>query len=137
MQRSETTARTSGGRASDPLRILIVDDDDNLRFMLKLLLDDPRVDAFYEAGEGAEALTIAARENPNVIVCDCTMPGMSGDEAGSRLRAALPDALIVSYSGLDAEKPWADEAITKASGDDIERLKDTVLGTGTEAEPAA
>jgi CheY-like chemotaxis protein len=137
MQRAQTGSRTSGEHAPEPLRILLVDDDENLRFMLTLLLDDPRVDAFYEAGDGAEALSIATRENPNVIVCDCSMPGMSGDEAGSKLRAALPNALIVSYSGLDANKPWADEAITKASGNDIEHLKDTVLGPRTGAEPAA
>ena len=114
--------------APEGLRILLVDDDDNLRFMLKMLLDDPKVDEILEAGTGEEALTIADRAHPNVIVCDCSMPGMSGDEAGRQLRTALPEALIVSYSGLDAEKPWADEAITKASGNDIEHLKDTVLG---------
>jgi CheY-like chemotaxis protein len=128
MERSSYSGQPTGTHALETLRILLVDDDENLRFMLKLLLDDPRVDAILEAGTGEEALTIAGREQPNVIVCDCTMPGMSGDEAGRQLREALPGALIVSYSGLDAEKPWADTAITKASGDDIERLRGTVMG---------
>ncbi len=127
MRRLEESARQRRSGASS-LRILLVDDDENLRFMLKLLLDDPKVDEIFEAGDGEKALRIAAREKPNVIVCDCQMPVMTGDEAGRKLRSELPEALIVSYSGLDADKPWADAAITKASGDDIEVLRETILG---------
>jgi CheY-like chemotaxis protein len=123
-----TDLDSQSGPNADPLRILLVDDDENLRFMLRLLLDDPRVEEIHEAGNGEEAISIAERVRPNVIVCDCRMPVMSGDDAGRKLRVALPDALIVSYSGLDADKPWADEAITKAAGDDIERLRTTILG---------
>jgi CheY-like chemotaxis protein len=128
MARAHDPAATAGRRASSSLRILLVDDDASLRFMLSILFDDPKVEAIFQAGDGEAALDVAAREEPNVIVCDCRMPVMSGDEAGRRLRIAHPEALIVSYSGLDEEKPWADEAITKASGDDIERLKATILG---------
>ncbi|MGH2807444.1 MAG: response regulator transcription factor [Actinomycetota bacterium] len=135
MQRASSDGRSTRGDAREPLRILVVDDDENLRFMLRLLFDDPSVEDIHDAANGEEALAIAERERPNVIVCDCRMPVMSGDEAGRRLRITLPDALIVSYSGLDADKPWADEAIIKASGDDIDRLRDTVLGHGLRAAP--
>ena len=109
-----------------PPSLLLVDDDPVLRSMLRLFFH-PLVGEITEAHNGEEALAIAAERSPDVIICDCRMPVMAGDEAGRRLRELVPDARIVSYSGLDADKPWADAAVVKGTHDDLDKLRKAVL----------
>ena len=109
------------------VKLLLVDDNDSLRSMLKLYLRDPAISDVVEAGSGDEAIVIAAEEGPDVVVCDCRMPGMNGDDAGRRIRELLPNAHIVSYSGTATDKPWADEVIVKGGAKDLQRLKSAVL----------
>ncbi len=94
--------------------------------MLRLFFN-PLVTEIREADNGEAALVIASEQTPDVIICDCRMPVMEGDETGRRLRELLPDARIVSYSGLDTDKPWADETVVKGTHDDLDRLKRAVL----------
>lgn len=109
-----------------PPSLLLVDDDAILRSMLALFFH-PLVGEIREADNGEAALAIASEKSPDVIVCDCRMPVMDGDEAGRRLRELLPDARIVSYSGMDADKPWADATVVKGTRDDLEDLRRAVL----------
>ena len=110
-----------------PPSLLIVDDDRTLRSMLRLFFA-PLVRELREADNGEEALKHAIEQRPDVIVCDGKMPVMDGNEAGRRLRQLLPDCRIVSYSGLESERPWADVTIVKGAHDDLERLRSAVLG---------
>jgi CheY-like chemotaxis protein len=58
-------------------RVLIVDDDPNIRRMMIAALRRDRY-SFFEAANGAEALAIMRREHPNVVVLDLMMPILSG-----------------------------------------------------------
>ncbi len=66
--------------------ILVVDDDPNARLLLRTLLTHAghRV---IEAANGAEGLSAAARDCPDLIVLDLSMPSMSGTEFVRALRA--------------------------------------------------
>jgi CheY-like chemotaxis protein len=80
-------------------RVLVVDDDADLRFLLRMVLDrEGESVVVAEASNGHEAIEAAAEHRPDVIVLDQAMPLMSGLEAIPELRTAAPDARIVMYS---------------------------------------
>ena len=67
-------------------RILVVDDDEKLRFVLRAHLSAVGFDV-REAGTAEEAISEAFRFEPDVIVMDAGLPGMDGIEATQRLKA--------------------------------------------------
>jgi signal transduction histidine kinase/CheY-like chemotaxis protein len=80
----DTLRAVASGDASR--RILIVDDDDAARYLLKGALRDWAF-VISEAASGREALDMARTQRPDLIVCDLLMPGMSGTELIRQLRA--------------------------------------------------
>ncbi len=89
-----------------PVSVLLVDDsllflDIATRFLQEEYRDE--VVVVGAAGGGEEALAQAQLLQPQVILIDLNMPGMSGLEAIPRLREALPDAGIIALTLLDAE----------------------------------
>lgn len=64
------------------IKLLLVDDDDLVRTGLKMIIEsDPEFDVLGEAANGAEAVALASRLNPDVILMDIQMPEMDGIEA--------------------------------------------------------
>jgi two-component system, chemotaxis family, chemotaxis protein CheY len=104
------------------MKLLLVDDESAIRMLLKLTFRDAPVQ-LHEASNGDEALVIASRENPDIVICDGTMPFSEGGEVGQRVRDLVPDALIVSFSGSDKDKAWADLSIMKGTAGDLERVR--------------
>ncbi|AKJ10761.1 transcriptional regulator [Streptomyces incarnatus] len=95
--------------------VLVVDDDAAIRRALERGL---RLNGFAvrTAGDGAEALAAMADAPPDVLVLDVSMPGMSGIEVCTRLRAEGRDLPVLMLSALDET---ADRiAGLQAGGDD-------------------
>jgi len=85
---------------------MVVDDQPDVRFLLKVLIDraNDGLVVVAEAANGAEAIDRAAEHDPLVIVMDEMMPGMSGLEAADRLREQRPSQVIILCSAyLDDE----------------------------------
>jgi two-component system response regulator AlgR len=78
------------------LRILIVDDEPPARDRLRQLLDDTgEHEVVGEAGNGHEALDMAARVQPDVVLLDIRMPGMDGIETAHHLnKTEVPPAVV-------------------------------------------
>ena len=74
--------------------ILVIDDDDDLRYSLKRVLST-RTCNFIEADSGEAGLLMAEQHGPDVILLDNRMGGMSGIEALQHLRGANPNAMII------------------------------------------
>ena len=79
-------------------RILVVDDDEFVRSMLRTTLIDAGYDVL-DASNGRDALKVF-RENPAcIVILDIVMPEMEGIEAIQRLRERDPDVKIIAVSG--------------------------------------
>jgi DNA-binding NarL/FixJ family response regulator len=87
------------------LRTLIVDDSElALHTICSFLEDLPWVQVVGTAMNGADALALAAKVHPDLVLLDLQMPGMSGLEVASRIASEFPDILVVIVTGLDAPK---------------------------------
>ncbi len=88
-----------------PVRVLIVDDVPDLRFLLRIQLE-PELDMMVigEAGDGAEAIERAEELRPDVVLLDLAMPVMDGVEALPELRRCAPGARIIVISGFGADR---------------------------------
>lgn len=75
-------------------KILIIDDDDGLRYSLKRVLSGRNFEVL-EAPSGEEGLVMAKEHSPQVILLDNRMKGMSGMEALQHLRGVNPNAMII------------------------------------------
>ena len=78
------------------IRVLLVDDQQLIRAGLRMLCaaeDD--LDVVGEAGNGREAITLAARLAPDVVVMDLRMPGVDGISATSRILAERPATRVL------------------------------------------
>jgi len=85
-----------------PVRILLVDDHAIVREGLRALLDDVKtVRIVGEAGNGDEAVEMAARLEPNLVLMDLKMPGMPAPDAIRAIRARNPNVhvlMLTSYA---------------------------------------
>lgn len=108
-------------------RILVIEDNGALRFALQVMLEnEPDVEQVETVPSGERALQIATELQPDVVVTDTGLPGLSGEEVAGRIRKLFPDTRIVSFTGNDKPAPWADEQIVKASSYSLESLRAAV-----------
>ena len=108
-------------------RVLVVEDNGALRFALKVMLEsEPYVEQVETVPSGERALEALSELNPDVVVTDSGLPGLSGEEVATEIRAMCPHARIISFSGSDKATPWADERITKAGTYSLEALRAAV-----------
>ena len=87
------------------IRILLADDHPVVRDGLAAMLaTQPDFEVVGEAGNGAEALTEAARLRPDVVLMDLEMPTLDGIEAIRRLRVADPGIQVVVLTAFDTDE---------------------------------
>ena len=108
--------------------ILLADDHAVLRAGLRLLLDaQADMKVIGEANNGSEALALAARLQPDLILLDLTMPGLSGMEALPALRKAAPSARVLILTMHD-DVGYLRQALQRgASGYVLKKAADSEL----------
>ena len=78
------------------VRILIADDHGVLRAGLRALLNGAaNMQVIAEASNGEEALELACRERPDIVLLDISMPGLDGIEVTRRLKRTMPNAQVL------------------------------------------
>jgi len=86
---------------SQPIRVVIVDDHVVVRTGLRLLIESqPGITVVGEASNGAEALAVVARTQPDVIVLDLDLGEESGLDCFPDLRAAASTARVLVLTGV-------------------------------------
>lgn len=90
----------------DPaIRVVLADDHALVRAGMRSLLGAmARVEVVGEAASGEEALVLAEREHPDVVLMDIAMKGMTGLEAAARMRERHPDVRVVILSMHSGEE---------------------------------
>jgi CheY-like chemotaxis protein len=86
--------------------VLVVDDVADIRELLSYTLESEGY-AVLQAGDGSEALALAASHEPAVIVMDVNMPVMDGVEATRRLKGkgALKHIPVIAYTAFATDLP--------------------------------
>lgn len=91
--------------STDVIRVLIADDHAVVREGIRHVLGaDPGFMVVGEATDGRRAVELACELDPDVVVLDISMPGLSGLEAAEQIRRAVPDARILVLSIHDHEE---------------------------------
>jgi signal transduction histidine kinase/DNA-binding response OmpR family regulator len=103
-------------KLAGPKRILIIDDDERDRYLLKQQLRDSAV-VIQEASDGPEGIREAFKELPDAIVLDLSMPGMSGFEVLDALKSSpktsdIPVVICTSRVLSDQERVQLEAKIT-------------------------
>ncbi|WP_459755843.1 response regulator [Streptomyces sennicomposti] len=87
------------------IRVLIVDDQPLVRRGLSLILSpDPAFEVVGEAEDGAQAVVLARRLSPDVVVMDIRMPVLDGVGATEELARTLPGCRVLALSTFDMDE---------------------------------
>jgi CheY-like chemotaxis protein len=88
------TARTGG---STPFTVLVADDNDVAQRLCKRVLEKAGYTVLI-AVDGLQAVDVALKQHPSMILMDVAMPGIDGLEAMRRIKATIPTMPIVIAS---------------------------------------
>ena len=114
-------------------RILIVDDSEDMRILLQQILEEEEIYIMQFAEDGQQVLQKAAEFQPDLILLDMSLPGMSGWEIVPQLRA-MPTLALIPVIAVTAHVSKVDQERALALGCnahlgkpfDIEVLIDTI-----------
>jgi two-component system chemotaxis response regulator CheY len=125
------------GRA---VSILVVDDDPDMRFLARAVLERAGIEIAAEAADGSEALSklqeLEPPPVPTIVVLDNQMPGQTGLEVAEQILADLPEQLIILFSAYlnddiiaKAEALGVTQCVSKNDALDLaEIIEDVVRG---------
>jgi two-component system, NarL family, response regulator LiaR len=84
-----------------PIRVLIADDHEVVRQGLRTFLEiDPELEVVGEAADGREAVRLAHRLRPDVVLMDLLMPELDGIAATQLIRQELPDTEVMALTSV-------------------------------------
>lgn len=94
------------------LKVVIVDDEPWIRTLIRGLIPWNKLgfDVIEEAGDGDEGLEICQETQPNLVITDIRMPGLTGLELIKKLKLFCPETAVVIISGHD-DFTYAQDAI--------------------------
>jgi two-component system response regulator DevR len=103
--------------ASRRIRVLIVDDHELVRVGLRTLLStDPQIEVLGEAATGAQAISMAREQQPDVVLLDAHLPDFSGPDVCRRLRTAVPTAVVAMLTTFSDDELVRDSVRAGAQG---------------------
>jgi PAS domain S-box-containing protein len=101
-RRAESSTDSPGGKELSSHRVLIVDDAEDIRMLLRMKLGrQAGLDVVGEAGDGIDAVDLARELQPHLVLLDMAMPRMDGLQALPLIREAVPDVRVIVLSGFN------------------------------------
>jgi CheY-like chemotaxis protein len=105
---------------------VLADDEESLRRLAERLLGlVPGLEIVGEAADGSEAVALALRLAPDIVLLDCTMPEVDGPAAAEVILSRLPQTRIILHSGGASERNRAQAAALGLTILDKSLLRDT------------
>jgi two-component system response regulator NreC len=126
------------------IRVLLADDHGVVRAGIRAVVAaEPDMEVVGEAADGPSALELAAALDPDVVVADISMPGMTGVELTTRLREAAPGRKVVlltvhedvGYLRAVLEAGAVGYVPKRAAADDLVRALRAVAAGGAYVDP--
>src|SRR5262245_37667514 len=91
--------------------VLLVEDHTLVRRGLRSLLESSgKIEVIGEAADGREAIKLAKKLNPDLVLADVAMPEMNGIEAARQIRKVAPNAAIIMLS-MHADRQYVFESL--------------------------
>lgn len=87
------------------MKVLLVDDHQMMRDGLRAVLERDGIEVVGEAENGLEAVAVAKRLRPDVVVIDIAMPVLNGIDATRRLLVELPGTKVIALS-MNADRRY-------------------------------
>ncbi|MFD5828177.1 response regulator [Lentzea sp. NPDC060358] len=110
------------------VRILLADDHALVRRGVRLILDnEPDLEVVAEAGDGAEAISKARADQPDLAILDIAMPRLTGLQAARELSRIQPDLRILMLTMYDNEQYFFEALKAGASGYVLKSVADRDL----------
>jgi DNA-binding NarL/FixJ family response regulator len=98
--------------AAGPARVVVVDDAEELRALIRRVLDrDDDFTVVGEAGDGQAGVDLAGEQQPDVVLLDIAMPVLDGLQALPLIRKKCPDTVVVVLSGFGSDSLAAQKAL--------------------------
>src|ERR1700676_843428 len=106
--------------------ILVVDDNANIRHLLRVFVESNGFKVGGEAENGADAVEKAKQLQPDLVLLDLTMPIMTGTEAATILKRMLPQVKIILFTmhadGTNKMPSASSVDVVIAKSDSIKKL---------------
>lgn len=103
------TGQTDQRLSTTPVRVLVVQDHPLLASAIAKVLDSQEdLTVCGIARRGDEAVRLAAKEQPSVVLMDFKLPDLAGPVAAAKIRTAAPNAAIVFHSAEESEAALLD-----------------------------
>ncbi len=103
--------------SATPIRVLLADDHELVREGLRTVLaQEHEFEVVGDAGTGEEAVELARALRPDVVLMDLVMPGIGGQEALVRIRAACPGTQVVVLTSFASDQSVRDAIAAGAVG---------------------
>nr|WP_315486489.1 response regulator [uncultured Undibacterium sp.] len=86
------------------LKVLIVDDYDMTRTLLKIILRGQQFEVIGEAEDGEEGVAMSEALRPDLVLLDVMMPKLNGIEALAKIKQSSHQPMVLMVSGAEDEK---------------------------------
>jgi two-component system, chemotaxis family, chemotaxis protein CheY len=96
--------------------VVIVDDNDMMRAILRSILRGEEYDVIGEARNGAQAVELVERMRPDIVCMDVLMPEKNGLEAMAEIKQMLPETEFIMITGSADPETVQDAIMNGASG---------------------
>ena len=108
-----------------PARVVLADDHEGVRHMLRLRLQLLNVEVVGEADNGRQAIAQVMEHDPDIVVMDLEMPEMNGIDATAAIKKDWPEITVFGYTAL-AHADRVDDLL--AAGAAANFFKDDYVG---------
>ena len=123
-----------------PVKLLVVDDEPLVREALGFVLDIPDIQVVGDAEDGPSAIAAVEALQPQVVLMDVRMPGMSGIEATRHITSRFPGVIVLVHSAHSDRRSLQEAKDAGAAGyivkgDRMDRLVAKILEAARGGSP--